>query len=390
LKRKNILVGIDPGTKTGVAVLSLRGKVISVESMKDMGKDKVIKYISSLGFPTIIATDKSKPPSMVESVSNNFGSVLFHPEKDITKKDKASLTRKYNPKDSHQRDALAAAFYAFREYRDTIRKIEKTIDNLNLWRYEDDIKDLIIRKKARNISVAIEAVFSKKKRADRYLKEDRKLTRGEAEQILEKTRNLLKEKEKIIGILENYSSKLEKRLKEAEEKNLELTKKLEKIKKSKIPKKKDYEKVSLREKIKEKNNEIKKLLQNIKTLKEIKKTRSEGLVPVKVINNSTIDEITKAEKNIGIRNDILYFKRYSKFSKQFIRKLKENKVEMIIGNFPDKIKSEIEKNGIIVLRKDDIKIKISDSVGKLSKDDLKNLKRKEFLNWLKEYKKRFG
>lgn len=390
MKRKNILVGIDPGTKTGIAVLSLRGKVISLESMKDMGKDKVIKYISSLGFPTIIATDKSKPPSMVESVSNNFGSVLFHPEKDITKKDKASLTRKYNPKDSHQRDALAAAFYAFREYRDTIRKIEKTIDNLNLWRYEDDIKDLIIRKKARNISVAIEAVFSKKKRADRYLKEDRKLTRGEAEQILEKTRNLLKEKEKIIGILENYSSKLERRLKEAEEKNLELTKKLEKIKKSKIPKKKDYEKISLREKIKEKNNEIKKLLQNIKTLKEIEKTRSEGLVPVKVINNSTIDEITKAERNIGIRNDILYFKRYSKFSKQFIRKLKESKVEMIIGNFPDKIKSEIEKNGIIVLRKDDIKIKISDSVGKLSKDDLKNLKRKEFLNWLKEYKKRFG
>jgi len=48
---KNIIVGYDPGTTVGIAILDTDGKLIEVFSQKNFSKDEVIKHISAFGRP---------------------------------------------------------------------------------------------------------------------------------------------------------------------------------------------------------------------------------------------------------------------------------------------------------------------------------------------------
>jgi len=389
--RKKVIVGIDPGTTTGIAILSLRGKPLTVMSERSLGKDGIIKYISSFGFPTIVSTDKAKVPSMIEEVATNFRSMIASPDEDLTKSEKLSLTRKFDTRNSHERDALASAIHAYLRYKELFKRTESVIEKLNLWRYEDDIKDLVVRKKVKNISDAIDIVLSRKKDVKREIKKlERNINIEQMGKVLDKLRESIKEKEKTIMVLENYSHGLEESLRSSEETISKLNKKIDNLKKKKNFEKKNFEVDNLKEELRKKSNEIKKLKNDIKVLREIENVRKSGMIPVKIIDNTSYEALMNAEKSFGIRSDILYFKKYTKITRQFIRKLNENNVEILIGNFPEKIMEDLSKSGISVLKRNEIDIKIKNFVGRISKDDLKNIEKKSFLKWLKDYKERFG
>ncbi|MCK4635195.1 MAG: DUF460 domain-containing protein, partial [Candidatus Aenigmarchaeota archaeon] len=118
MKLPKVIVGIDPGTTAAVAVINLKGKLLALESRRNFGKNNMIKYISSIGSPTIIATDKALPPSMVMKVSSNFNSFVFYPEEDLKHREKIDIVRSFKAKDSHQKDALAAALFAYSKNED--------------------------------------------------------------------------------------------------------------------------------------------------------------------------------------------------------------------------------------------------------------------------------
>lgn len=160
---RRLIVGIDPGTTAAVAVLSLSGRLVSITSKKDFSKEEIIKYIMLFGSPTIVATDKSSPPKIVEKINANFDSVLYSPKEDLQQREKLEMTKNYNLKNSHQRDALAAAFSAYLEYSDTLRKIDKILNELYLLKYKDRVKDLIIKGKVNNIANAVKKIIKEEK-----------------------------------------------------------------------------------------------------------------------------------------------------------------------------------------------------------------------------------
>lgn len=390
MKLPKIIVGIDPGTTSAVAVLSLKGKLIGLESRRDFGKNYIIKYISSMGSPIILATDKALAPSLVVKISSNFNSVLFSPKDDLKYREKTEITKDFKTKNSHQMDALAAALYAYSRHEDNLKKVEKTVEALNLWKYVDEVKELIIRGRCSHVAEAIDLVLSMQRKPEKkVIKKREKATKGDVENILVKLRGNLKEKEKSISILERYAGKLEERVKYLEQENEKLKKRRTRKRPREKAKDTNYRARNLNSELKKKNDKLIEMNKRINTLKELEKARKTGFVPVKMVRDSSYEELVKLEKEMGLYMDVLYFRSYSRAGKEFIKKLKESNVEIVIGNFPENVKEKIEKEDIIVLDKNEVEIKTAGDCGKISPESAKKVKKKGFIGWLKEYRKRF-
>jgi predicted RNase H-like nuclease (RuvC/YqgF family) len=141
-RRGYIIVGLDPGTTTGIAALNLRGELVDLISSRAMSSSDVIEWIAARGRSLIVATDVSPTPGAVEKVKRAFNAVLFSPGADMAGEEKIALGRELGYKNDHERDALAAALAAFRKYKNKFIQVEKKapaeVD-------PDEIKALVVR-----------------------------------------------------------------------------------------------------------------------------------------------------------------------------------------------------------------------------------------------------
>ncbi|MBI2665284.1 DUF460 domain-containing protein [Candidatus Woesearchaeota archaeon] len=75
------IIGLDPGTTSAYAILTLDGKIINCNSGKEMPLSIIIKEIVDLCRPVLVGTDKAKIPSFVEEFSRiGFPLVLSEPQ----------------------------------------------------------------------------------------------------------------------------------------------------------------------------------------------------------------------------------------------------------------------------------------------------------------------
>jgi len=76
-RRGYIIVGLDPGTTTGIAALNLSGDLVDLVSSRAMSSSDVIEWIAARGRPLVVATDVFPTPGAVEKVKRAFNAVLF-------------------------------------------------------------------------------------------------------------------------------------------------------------------------------------------------------------------------------------------------------------------------------------------------------------------------
>ena len=119
---KHLIVGVDVGTTSAVAAVDLEGRLIHIISGKDFGVDEIVAKIRECGTPSLIATDVYPTPKSIKKIASSFGANTFTPKKDISIEDKIFLTKDFNPKNPHERDALAAALNAFRKKNNLLKK----------------------------------------------------------------------------------------------------------------------------------------------------------------------------------------------------------------------------------------------------------------------------
>ncbi len=141
-RRGYIIVGLDPGTTTGIAALNLSGDLVDLISSRAMSSSDVIEWIAARGRPLVVATDVFPTPGAVEKVKRAFNAVLFSPGADMPGVEKIALGREVGYRNDHERDALAAAFSAFKKYKNKFLQVEKKapaeID-------PDEVKALVVR-----------------------------------------------------------------------------------------------------------------------------------------------------------------------------------------------------------------------------------------------------
>ena len=126
-RRGYIIVGLDPGTTTGIAALSLSGELIDLVSARAMSSSDVIEWIAARGRPLVVATDVFPTPGAVEKVKRAFNSVLHSPGADVPAEEKIALAKEFGYKNDHERDALAAAVSAFKRHKNKFLQVEKKV-----------------------------------------------------------------------------------------------------------------------------------------------------------------------------------------------------------------------------------------------------------------------
>ncbi|WP_247003346.1 DUF460 domain-containing protein [Halosolutus gelatinilyticus] len=126
-RRDHVVVGIDPGTTTAVAIVSLEGEVLDVWSSRTSDTADVIEWIVERGRPIIVAADVTPMPETVEKFRRSFDAAGWTPATDLPIDEKQHRTRDQSYDDDHQRDAMAAALYAVDAHADQFERIARKL-----------------------------------------------------------------------------------------------------------------------------------------------------------------------------------------------------------------------------------------------------------------------
>lgn len=142
-----VIVGLDPGTTVGLAVLNLRGGLISTESFRNKSSEEVIQKIYSTGRPLAIGSDKQKIPKYISDICSKTGAKPIAAKDDLSIKEKEQITSVYDTasSNSHERDALAGAFIAYKELRPTIEKLRAKTSEQG---FESILYEAIVKEKS--------------------------------------------------------------------------------------------------------------------------------------------------------------------------------------------------------------------------------------------------
>ncbi len=125
-----VILGVDPGTTIGIAVLDFTGKPLLVTSSKVPDRESVIREVLKLGKPVLVAVDTSKPPDFARKLASRLGAVLYTPDYDLPVEEKQEILAEYSTlyeikiPDSHARDALAGAVKAYKSLKALIEEVE--------------------------------------------------------------------------------------------------------------------------------------------------------------------------------------------------------------------------------------------------------------------------
>jgi predicted RNase H-like nuclease (RuvC/YqgF family) len=122
-RRDHVLVGIDPGTTTAVAVVGLDGEVLDTLSTRTADTAAVIEWIVERGRPIVVAADVTPMPETVEKIRRSFDAAGWTPERDLPVDAKQHRTRQQAYDNDHERDAMAAALSAFDAHEDQFDRV---------------------------------------------------------------------------------------------------------------------------------------------------------------------------------------------------------------------------------------------------------------------------
>lgn len=308
-KRKFTIVGIDPGTTVGIAILSLDCELLLLKSSRGMSHNDVVKLIAEYGKPVIVATDVIPTPAAVEKIRRSFNAIIGTPATQFRADEKIALSRPFGYSNDHERDALAAALYTFKNYKNVFSRIEKKVPrNVDI----DQVKSNVIR--GDSIEEAIEKVASASKGLTTSRVVHKKVTEDATDKDVQREKMIktLKQKKIQIKHLQEYVSELKADVSSKDRKITKLESKIRKnrreaykeIRKSKEVQIRDH-KLSL---LKTDLNGTKKALNNarnhIAKLKQIRKMEIKGEgIPVKIISSFTKESIERTAERYGLKND---------------------------------------------------------------------------------------
>ncbi|QSG13623.1 DUF460 domain-containing protein [Halapricum desulfuricans] len=315
-RRDHVLVGVDPGTTTAVAIVGLDGSVLDVYSTRTDDTAAVTEWIVERGRPVVVAADVTPMPNTVEKLRRSFDAAAWVPDSDLPVDEKQHRTRELAYDNDHERDALAAALSAYDDHEDQIDRIatkvpperevgpvvadvvagDHSVESALAAREDDegddadtesshDPRELTAEeKKIKRLEARVErleshtedlkdTIATKDEQLDEY---ERKLKAARSEQRTEAR------KRREVTRLERENDRLERELGDERERVEELEGKLERLK---ALWKLDHS--------------------NFADVSE----KREGLVPVKIVEKFTTEAIVDADERFGLASgDVIMFR----------------------------------------------------------------------------------
>jgi len=360
LKREKpyVIVGVDPGTTTAVAILDLNGNLIGVKSKKGWNVSEVVEYITSVGKPVVIATDKSNPPDFVLKLKASFQAVLHTPKDDMSVEKKRNLTSKFSFLNDHERDAMAAALDAYNSYKNKLRNVEKRVPaGMDV----DAVKAEIIRGTPLKDIIACEE------------KDERVETEHKSAEDVRVLREDISRKDRIIRELEEENRILKREIRELREEVERLRARIvsisreehERVRRENYIRTLECEIAELRRQLKEKDRIIEELRRKIEVLKRFKELEFSGWRGVKVLRKFTRDEIERLERDFGIgEGDVIYIEDPSGGGKMAAEYLCDKGIRAVIvqKGMSHLAKAVFEERGIPVIGREEVEMEFEEGL----------------------------
>jgi predicted RNase H-like nuclease (RuvC/YqgF family) len=269
-----VILGVDPGTTIGIAVLDFTGKPLLVASGKVPDREQVVGEVLRFGKPVIIAVDTSKPPEFAKKLASKLGAILYTPEYDLTVEEKQKLSSEYSTlytidiPDSHARDALAGAIKAYRSFKPLIEEVESKTRGLRGVVREKIIVEVL---RGKSLVEVLDEYFMRELSRDFKLRQKTPLIVKSNERVKE---DLDKLHSRIVE-LESIVKKLEEELKIRDKLIEELQIELKAVKKRDLSEECErrvqnllLEIESLRKMLRDRENTLNSILQHVVSLEE--------------------------------------------------------------------------------------------------------------------------
>lgn len=208
-----LIVGIDPGTTLAYALLDLEGNIIKIGSSKQLELNSLITNVFYLGKPLIAATDVNPAPKFVEKFASQTGAKLIGPRESLKVFYKKDLTKNFEFSNDHERDALAAALFAFKRVRSLLRKISLYVKRYKKEELENEITYLVF---SQGLSISDASVMLEEKEVKPEMRKPKQRTESikvkfdEVKFLRDKNQALQKKIVSLEKELQNFKTNIER------------------------------------------------------------------------------------------------------------------------------------------------------------------------------------
>jgi len=308
-RRDHVIVGIDPGTTTAVAVVGLEGEVLDVLSTRTADTAAITEWIIERGRPILVAADVTPMPETVEKIRRSFDAAGWTPPRDLPVDVKKHRTREEGYANDHERDAIAAAFGAYDDHKDQFERVAAKVPP------RQDLGTVLARVVANGESV--ESVLADLQEVDDEESEDHEHVERELTEDERRIRHLEGQVERLQDHVETLEATIQQKDERIEELDAELSKERKEERRearerrevTRLQRENDRLEREL-ESERETVSELEGKLERLKALwrldhsnfADVSEKRA-GLVPVKVIEQFTTDAIQDADERFGLAED---------------------------------------------------------------------------------------
>ncbi|NOZ59294.1 MAG: DUF460 domain-containing protein [Euryarchaeota archaeon] len=302
-EKATVILGVDPGTTTAVAALSLEGELLEVASRRDFTLHESLLFAAKYRAVAMVASDVTPAPRFVERLASKLNAVLFTPAQPLAVEEKIRLVEEKFGKvyrNPHERDAIAAALKAYNAVKSKLENIERRLLSANAWHLREEVKLAVLRGEsleralARRLQVeeqeeeeeapSLESVPNEYRGIIRRLRSDVRLLKEE-----------LREKEREIERKDRAIAGLKRRLREA------LAKERRSAIRDEEVKKRERAIAELRKKLEALARENRALKRRIEKLeKELELRAKPELEVVKVLPKLTREEVLSAKERLRL------------------------------------------------------------------------------------------
>ncbi|PSP61558.1 DUF460 domain-containing protein [Halobacteriales archaeon QH_7_66_37] len=308
-RREHVIVGIDPGTTTAVAVLGLEGEVLDVLSTRTADTAAVVEWIVERGRPLLVAADVTPMPGTVEKIRRSFDAAGWTPDRDLPVDVKKHRTREVGYDNDHERDAIAAALGAYDAHVDQFERVAAKVPP------RQELGTVLSRVIADEESV--EAVLEDLQDDDADEEEEHE----HVERELTAEERRIKQLDGQVERLQDHVETLEETIEAKDDRIDELEDELSNARREERREARERREVTrlerendrLERELESERETVEELEGKLERLKALWKLdhsnfadvaeKKAGLVPVKVIEQFTTDDIETANERFGLAED---------------------------------------------------------------------------------------
>jgi predicted RNase H-like nuclease (RuvC/YqgF family) len=325
-KPRYLIVGIDPGTTTGIAALDLDGNLLFLASSRQMNMSGVIEALYKVGKPLIIASDVEEMPFTVEKIRRAFSAIAFTPKQDTSVETKMELTAPFEYANDHERDALSAALDAFRQYRHRFQNLMKRIPPGHDL---DEVRARVLR------GQSLEHVIGEMNSVPAV-----RIAEAPPVAVDEKHDERVRVLDGMVKRLKGYVAELQEEVKAKDYEIHRLSSRLRKVSTSRDAElvkdaevvKRDVVIQSLKKRLHKEERHNRNLVKRLARIRKFAELSMEGdVVPVKVMDTLTKEGLRRLADDVGVdEGDIIYVIRTDGWGRSIVRDIADLRVRSVI------------------------------------------------------------